>query len=77
MRALLGSRKPGRTICPSDVARIVGGPAWRALLALVREQAVLMMTRGELEILRRGLVVREDPTRGVLRYRLPGAAPPR
>jgi hypothetical protein len=71
MRALLESRKPGRTICPSDVARIVGGPTWRTLLGVVREQAVLMTRRGELEILRGGEVVRTDPTRGVLRYRLP------
>ena len=73
MRALLGGRKPGRTICPSDVARIVGGPKWRTLLALVREQAVMMMTRGDLEILRRGHVVQDEPTQGVLRYRLPAA----
>ncbi len=70
MRALLRSRQPGLTICPSDVARIVGGDTWRTVLALVREQAVLMSGRGELEILRRGQVVQEDPTRGVLRYRL-------
>lgn len=70
-RTLLRSRKPGRTICPSDVARIVGGRTWRALLAPVREQAVVMAQRGELEILRRGEVVHRDPTSGVLRYRLP------
>jgi len=78
MRALLGSRKPDRTICPSDVARIVGGPGWRTVLAVVREHAVVMRTRGEIEILRRGQVVQDDPTQGVLRYRLaPEARPSR
>jgi hypothetical protein len=53
----------------------VGADAWRALLPVVREHAVAMSERGELEILRRGQVVTEEPTRGVLRYRLaPGGA---
>ena len=77
IRALLGSRKAGRTICPSDVARIVGGPEWRTLLAPVRTHAVLMMRRGDLEILRRGHVVQDEPTRGVLRYRRAAALIPR
>lgn len=75
-RALLRSRQPGRTICPSDVARIVGGTAWRALLPAVRAGAVEMRGRGELEILRRGRLVTDDPTTGVLRYRL-GSGPRR
>jgi hypothetical protein len=70
-RALLRSRQPGLTICPSDVARIAGGKTWRSLLPRVRERAVAMMERGELEILRRGRVVTRNPTEGVLRYRLP------
>ena len=69
MRALLRSRDPGRSICPSDVARIVGGSTWRALLPMVRDHAVAMSERGEIEILRRGQVVTENPTKGVLRYR--------
>ena len=70
IRALLRSRQPGRSICPSDVARIVGGQTWRTLLPVVRARAVRMMERGELEILRRGRIVTRDPTAGVLRYRL-------
>jgi hypothetical protein len=57
-------------VCPSDIARIVGGPTWRTLLPIVRDHAVEMQKRGELEILRRGRVVEENPTAGVLRYRL-------
>jgi hypothetical protein len=70
MRALLRSRDPGRSICPSDVARIAGGPTWRTLLPMVRDHAVAMSERGEIEIVRRGQVVTENPTKGILRYRL-------
>ncbi len=70
VRALLRSRQPGRSICPSDIARLVGGTTWRTLLPVVRARAVKMAERGELEILRRGRVVKSQPTEGVLRYRL-------
>ena len=70
VRALLRSRQPGRSICPSDVARIVGGTTWRTLLPVVRDCAVTMSQRGELDIVRRSRVVKTKPTEGVLRYRL-------
>lgn len=69
VRALLHSRQPRGTICPSDVARIVGGTTWRRFLPVVRERAVRMAERAELEIVRRGRVVRRNLTEGVLRYR--------
>lgn len=71
VRALLRSREPGRSICPSDVARIAGGSTWRTLMPVVRACAAQMAERGELQVLRRRRVVCEDPTAGVLRYRLP------
>ena len=67
--ALLRSRSPGASICPSDVARIVGGKTWRAMLPVVRERAVKMSARGRIDILRHGRVVKENPAGGVLRYR--------
>jgi hypothetical protein len=76
VRALLRSRQPGSTICPSDVARVVGGEGWRSLLQAVRERAVWMAEQGTLEILRRGRRVRAKPTEGVLRYRLPRVSAP-
>lgn len=69
IRALLRSRQPGRSICPSDAARVAGGPTWRTLLPVVRARAVRMMERGELDILREGRVAKRNPTEGVLRYR--------
>lgn len=39
MRALLHKRGEGKTICPSDVARVIGGDRWRSLMPLVRDVA--------------------------------------
>ena len=72
IRTLLRSRAPGRTICPSDAARVAGGETWRSLLPLVRARATLMAEHGEIDILRRGEPVRDVATAGVLRYRLGG-----
>jgi len=74
VRALLRSRRQGSTICPSDVARIVGGRDWRSILPAVRDRAVSMAQQGMLEILRRGRIVTTKPTEGVLRYRRPARA---
>jgi Protein of unknown function (DUF3253) len=74
MRALLRSRR-GRLIYPTDVARIVGGTKWRAMLPRVRTVADQLTQRGELDILSRGQVVRRGTRGGVLRYRLAGDTP--
>ncbi len=58
-RALLRHRA-GRTICPSDVARTVGGTAWRGLMPLVRDTAAELVDNGELRITKRGADV-ADP----------------
>lgn len=60
--ALAGHRGPDRTICPSDVARTVGGGSWRALMEPVREVVRDLARSGEVEVLQRGEVL--DPTRG-------------
>ena len=39
MRALLHKRGEGKTLCPSDVARVIGGDRWRSLMPLVRDVA--------------------------------------
>jgi len=71
--ALLESRAPGRTICPSEAARaLAGDDGFRPLMEPVRETARAMVARGELEITQRGQAV-ADPaaTRGPIRLRLP------
>jgi hypothetical protein len=70
IRALLRSRKPGATICPSEAARVVDGTAWRRLLPAVRQEAVRLARAGEIVILRNRTPATGDLTAGVLRYAL-------
>lgn len=76
IRALLRHRT-GKTICPSDVARTIGGSQWRSLLPLVREVAGTMVAGHQLRITQKGADV-PDPTdlRGPVRFVLPAADPP-
>lgn len=73
---LVGAREPGKTVCPSEIARDIGGPQpedWSPLMQPVRRVAVQMTKAGQVAILRKGKPV-EDPDnfRGV--YRLGAAA---
>jgi hypothetical protein len=70
IRALLRGRRDNSSICPSDVARVVGGRSWRAVMVEVRERAAALAKSGEISIWRRRQIVTADPTSGVLRYRL-------
>jgi len=76
IRTLLRHRT-GKTICPSDVARTIGGSEWRSLLPLVREVAGTMVTGHQLRITQKGVDV-PDPAdlRGPVRFVLPAADPP-
>jgi len=72
--ALVAERGPGKTICPSDVARDIGGPhpdGWSPLMQPVRQVAVRLMKEGRVAILRKGRPVDPDDFRGVYRIALP------
>ena len=60
------------SICPSDVARAVGGDDWRDLMEPVRRAARRLHDEGRVEIAQRGERV-ADPTdvRGPIRIRRP------
>ena len=69
---LLSRRDPGKTICPSDAARALGGDdGFRELMGDVRAVAREMVARGELEVTQRGQVVDPAAARGAIRLRLP------
>ena len=71
IRALLERRAPGKTICPSDAARALGGDdGFRPLMEPVRAAARAMVARGELEVTQSGRVVDPDSARGAIRLRL-------
>lgn len=72
-RSLLRQRGPEKTICPSDVARIVGGNDWRKHMPAVRAALVELVEQGELEIRQKGKVVAPELTRGPIRLALRAA----
>lgn len=70
MLTLADHRAPDRTICPSDVARAVGGDSWRPLMDPVRDIARDLAREGRLEVSQKGQ--RLDPDgqwRGPVRIR--------
>ncbi len=73
IRKLLEQRDEGKTICPSEAARELGGDdGFREMMPVVREAAGEMAARGELEVTQKGEVVKLDEAKGPIRLRLPG-----
>jgi len=68
-----GKRATEPTICPSDVARTIGGEHWREYMQLVREVAAALVERGELRVLQRGREVAIDKARGPIRLARSGS----
>jgi hypothetical protein len=55
--ALSRHRAPDATICPSDVARAIGGTRWRALMEPVREVVRTLVDQDEVVVQQRGRTV--------------------
>ncbi|MEY4512140.1 MAG: hypothetical protein RLZZ450_4262 [Pseudomonadota bacterium] len=70
IRALLRQRAPDKTICPSDVARAIGGETWRASMQLIRDVAEELVEAGTIEVRQKGKVVKARPLKGPLRLGL-------
>ena len=66
---LLDRRGPGKTICPSDAARALAGPGFRALMDTVRAVAAELVADGEIEVTQHGEVVDIAQARGPIRLR--------
>lgn len=74
MLRLATARGAGKTICPSEVARDLGGPhpdGWGPLMQPVRRVAVRLAHEGRIAILRKGRPVDPDDFRGIYRLALP------
>lgn len=72
--ALAEARGPGRTFCPSEAARQVGGghpDGWGPLMPVVRRVAIRLTQEGRLSILRKGKPVDPLDFKGVYRLSLP------
>lgn len=66
---------PGKSICPSEVARALAGndeAVWRQLMTPVRQAAIALCRDGAIEILRKGKPVPPEEVRGVIRLRRVG-----
>jgi len=73
--ALLRSRPPVATICPSEVARALTAEAWRPLMPAVRDAARSLARAGRIEVCQRGAVLDPDGEwRGPIRLRLTAGA---
>jgi hypothetical protein len=74
---LLAHRDAGKTICPSDAARALGGDeGFRPLMPLVRDAARALVAARRIEVTQSGRRVDLDTARGAIRLRaLPGDKP--
>ena len=68
MRAMLSGTGTGKTICPSDVARIMADD-WRPLMEPTRAVARRLVAAGEAEITQGGKVVDPTSAKGPIRIR--------
>lgn len=69
IRELLAQRDEGKTICPSEAARAVGGDEWRELMQPARDAANELVGLGEVEVTQKGRVVDVATARGPVRIR--------
>ncbi len=67
---LLSQRGGGKTICPSEAARAVGGRDWRDQMPLAREAAAALAAEGRIDVLQKGEPVDALQARGPIRLRL-------
>lgn len=65
----LARKRSESSICPSDVARAIGGESWRSRMADVRRVAAALAESGEVVVTQKGEAVRIDEARGPVRIR--------
>ena len=68
---LLDRRGEGKTICPSDAARLLAPEDWRPLMQPVREAASRLVARGDIVVTQHGKIVDPQTARGPIRLRKP------
>jgi Protein of unknown function (DUF3253) len=69
--ALLADVPPGKSIDPSQVARLILPERWQRALGQVRSTAVGLARQGKVVILRHNKPADPDTFKGVYRLRLP------
>jgi hypothetical protein len=66
---LLSRRGAGKTICPSEAARVVDPTGWEALMPAARAAARRLVAQGAIVITQQGVVVDPSRARGPIRLR--------
>ena len=69
MLSLLRARLPASSVCPSDVARAVGGRHWRTLLPMVRDVAGALVASEVVRVTQGAVPVEVTTARGPVRIR--------
>ena len=70
LEGLLDRREAGKTICPSEAARLLGGDdGFRPLMEVVREAAGELAEAGRIEVTQGGEVVDLAEAKGPIRLR--------
>ncbi|MBF2029891.1 MAG: DUF3253 domain-containing protein [Oscillatoriales cyanobacterium C42_A2020_001] len=59
-----------KTICPSEVARALGGEAWRSLMDEVRSVGQDLVNTGLIEVTQKGNVVDIRTVKGPIRFKI-------
>ena len=67
--SLLRTRARDASICPSEVARHVGGESWQSLMESARMAARRLVAAGQVEITQGGRVVDPSRAKGPIRIR--------
>ncbi|MCV3272914.1 DUF3253 domain-containing protein [Roseobacter sinensis] len=70
IRRLALRRGPGKTFCPSEVARALSPDRWRDLMAEVRQVADALAEAGEIVVTQKGRPVSACTARGPIRVGL-------
>ncbi|WP_367182536.1 DUF3253 domain-containing protein [Edaphobacter sp.] len=74
MLDLLAERGPGKTICPSEAAKHVGGTSsrrdWEGLMEPAREAARRLVKAGRIVVTQKDKVVDAATAKGAIRLRL-------
>jgi hypothetical protein len=74
--AAIAARGDGKTICPTDAARVLDPENWRARLHQIRAAGVHLARTGAISIYRKGKPVSPDGFKGVYRLGPPQPAEP-
>lgn len=68
--SLAAARGSDKTICPSEIARLLWPDNWRSRMEEVRSAAFLLREEGKVQILQKGEEVLHTEVKGPIRIRI-------